>query len=120
MIEPHAGERPLAHVKRQSVIGDGGIERPLGVDQKLITKIKVFAHLSIEVCPGKLRVTPTVIGIYIGLAVATGDRNRVPIGVPLPLVTLLDWLRRVGALLFDCGQHVSSPAHVAYIFVLLE
>src|SRR6516164_9569271 len=70
VAEPDASERAVDHAKRQDVIGGGRVEGPLRVVQKLIAKIQVLAHLLVVAFPGKLRVAPTVVGIYIGVAVA--------------------------------------------------
>jgi hypothetical protein len=85
----------------------------------LIAEIEVLAHFLIVRFPGKLHVSATIVGIYIGLAVAALNPNGVPIRLTLSFVELLDWLPRVGAFVLGRGQHVSGPTQVTYIFVLL-
>src|SRR5215472_911344 len=90
------------------------------MDQKLIAEIQVSAHVLVVRFPGQLHITATIVGVYIGLTVAARNRNRVPIGLTLAHAVLLYWLPHVGALPFGRGQHVSAPAQVTQIPVLLE
>src|SRR5262249_54789408 len=117
---PYTGERSFAHAKRHDVIGDGRVESALRVDQKLIAKVQILAHLLVVGFPSKLHVTATIVAIQIGFPVTAGDWNGVPIGLTLSLAEFLDWSPRIRALVLDRGQHVSTPARVAYISIVLE
>src|SRR6266436_251777 len=66
------------------------------MDQNLIAKIQVIAHIPIVSFPCKLDITATVVAIGIGFTVAAFDRNGVTVGHALALAILLNWLPLIG------------------------
>jgi hypothetical protein len=73
------------------------------MDENLVAKIKVLAHVPVVGFPCELHVTATIIGVGIAFTVAACDRNRIPIGHTLPFTEFLNWLPPVGAFVLDRG-----------------